>query len=50
MEKILAGQEKVKMWVNTELLWLKWGKVIVETKRKTIVLVVLKDTQFENKI
>jgi hypothetical protein len=26
------------------------GKVIVETKRETIVLEVLKDTQFENKI
>jgi len=26
------------------------GKVIVETKRETIVLVMLKDTQFENKL
>ena len=33
-----------------KIVIVKIGKVIVETKRETIVLEVLKDTQFENKI
>ncbi len=32
------------------IVMVEMGKVIVETKRETIVLVMLKDTQFENKL
>ena len=32
------------------IVMVEMGKVIVESNRKTIVLVMLKDTQFENKL
>ena len=32
------------------IVLVQMGKVIVESNRKTIVLVMLKDTQFENKL
>ena len=32
------------------IVMVEMGKVIVETNRKTIVLVMLKDTQFENEL
>ena len=32
------------------IVLVQMGKVIVETKRETIVLVMLKDTQFENEL
>ena len=32
------------------IVLVQMGKVIVETNRKTIVLVMLKDTQFENEL
>ena len=33
-----------------KILIVEMGKVIVESNRRTIVLVMLKDTQFENKL
>ena len=32
------------------IVLVQMGKVIVESNRKTIILVMLKDTQFENKL